>query len=324
MNKIWTEEETTFLKDYYPTKGAKYCAEKLNRTIKAVHNRCSFFKIKPNPESLKILLSEAQVKYQSGRANSDYNVNVEQFIDIQTPEVAYFLGFLWADGYIVRQEIRLSILTVDMDTIKPTLNKLGKWNYNKRTRDGGKPICTAFTNNKKLFDFLVDNDFKIKSGASADKILDKIPFHLKHYFFRGLIDGDGHIYTRGVTISSCYNQDWSYISNLTNFLNIKSYIYRSVSDNGKSSVIEMNGINALHFCEYIYNGIENDYIGLVRKYNGFLKLKSSVENGQRYVANKKKILALEMYNSGIPITQIIKDINIASTTVRRYLKSISA
>ncbi|HSE99939.1 MAG TPA: LAGLIDADG family homing endonuclease [Nitrososphaeraceae archaeon] len=319
-NKIWTQEEINFFNENYPNFGAKFCADKLDRSIGSIHTKCYLLKIKPTPESLKLLLSEAQIKYQNSRPNADYNVNVEQFLDIQTPEAAYFLGFLWADGYIVRQEVRLSILTVDMDIIKPTLDKIGKWNYNERVRDGGKPICTAVTNNKKLFDFLVDNDFKIKSGASADKILGKIPLHLKHYFFRGLVDGDGCIDKNGISISSCYNQDWNYVSNLNDSLDINSYIYRKIQKSGKYSVIEINCINGLVFCEYIYKNRDVDNIGLYRKFLKYLELKSYIENGRNYVVNEKKGIALEMYNSGVPITQIMKDINIASTTLRRYLK----
>ena len=33
MNKIWTQEEIDFLKENYPSFGAKFCAEKLNLII---------------------------------------------------------------------------------------------------------------------------------------------------------------------------------------------------------------------------------------------------------------------------------------------------
>lgn len=322
MNKKWTQEETDFIKENYPNFGGKICAEKLERSIGSIHNKCHLLKIKPSVDALRKINRDAQLKYNENRLNTDFNVNVEQFINIQTPEVAYFLGFLWADGYIVRQEVRLSILTVDMNAIKPALDKIGKWNYNERVRNGGKPICTAFTNNKKLFDFLVDNDFKIKSGASADKILNKIPLHLKHYFFRGLVDGDGHINKNGIFISSCYKQNWKYVIDVSNELFIKSYVYQSSYENSSSSKLEMNGLNGVGFGDYIYKNIETDNIGLPRKFESYLKLKNKVENGEKYVSNKKKTLSLEMYNDGFSITEIMKEINIPSTTLRRFIKSL--
>jgi hypothetical protein len=322
MNKIWTGEDITFLIEDYPLQGASFCAKKLNRTVRAVQSKCSLLKIRPLKETITSNNRQAQLKYNESRPNTDFNVNVEQFLDIKTPGVAYFLGFLWADGYIVRQEIRLSILSVDMGAIKSTLNVLGKWNYNERVRSEGNPICTAFTNNKKLFEFLVKNDYKIKSGASADKILKRIPLHLKHYFFRGLIDGDGHINKNGIFISSCFQQNWKYVSDICIELGIKSYSYQSITDKSKSSKLEMNGINGLLFGDYIYQNIELDNIGLLRKFNSYLKLKNKVENGERYVSDKNKTLALEMYNSGFSIVDIIKDIGIPSTTLRRFIKSI--
>ena len=320
MNRIWTEDELIFLKENYPLQGAKFCAEKLSRSVGSIHTKCYLLKIKPLKETITRNNKEAQLKYNKNRLNTDFNVNVEQFLNIETPEVAYFLGFLWADGYIVRQEVRLSIAEEDMNIIKPTLNKIGKWNYNIRVRDGYKPICTAITSNKRLFDFLIDNDFKIKSGASADKILSKIPYHLKHYFFRGLIDGDGCIDSNKVSISSNYKQDWKYVYDLNINLGIKSYIYRKEQKTGSYSVIEMNGVNGLMFCEYIYKDREKDDIGLNRKFIKYLELQNSVKNGRNYIANEKKSQAIELFNNGIPITEIIKTLNIASTTVRRCLK----
>lgn len=207
-----------------------------------------------------------------------------------------------------------------MDNIKNTLNKFGKWNFYERVRGDNKPTCTASTNSRRIYDFLVSKDFKKKSGASADKILEVIPDNLKHYFFRGLIDGDGHIRNKGITIGSCYQQDWGYVTRLTERLGIASYIYRIRRDKSKSSSLEINGIHALNFCKYIYQGVEHDGIGLTRKYNSFLKLKSFIEGGRNFIANKKKELALDMYRSGKSIPQIINELSIASTTVRRYLK----
>ena len=320
MNKIWTQEDIAFLRENYPLQGASFCAEKLSRSVGAIHTKCYLLKIKPLKETITRNNKQAQLKYNESRPNTDFNVNVEQFLNIETPEVAYFLGFLWADGYIVRQEVRLSVVKTDMDNIKPTLDKLGKWNYNERIRDGGNPICTAITGNKRLFDFLSDNNYQIKSGANADKILNKIPHHLKHYFFRGLVDGDGHINKRGIFVSSCVNQDWGYLFDISKELNIKSYSYQSISEESSSSKFEINGLNGLLFGDYIYQNIEVDNIGLDRKYQSYLELKSSVELGQRYVSNKNKILALEMYNSGFSLIEIMKELGIASTTLRRFIK----
>lgn len=286
--KIYTREDIEFLKEFYPKFGVKYCANALGRTTGAIASRCSLLSVKLNKETLSRLNREAQDTYQASRSNEDFNVNLEHFLNIQSPEVVYFLGFLWADGYIVKQEIRLSILKTDMDNIKNTLNKFGKWNFYERVRGDDKPTCTASTNNRRIYDFLVSKDFKEKSGASADKILEVIPDNLKHYFFRGLIDGDGHIRNKGITIGSCYQQDWGYVTRLTERLGIASYIYRIRRDKSKSSSLDINGIHALNFCKYIYQGVEQDEIGLTRKYNSFFKAKVLHRRRQELYSQQKE------------------------------------
>jgi len=39
--KRWTTQEEYFLKKFYPKKGAEYCAEKLNRSIKSIRQKSS-------------------------------------------------------------------------------------------------------------------------------------------------------------------------------------------------------------------------------------------------------------------------------------------
>ena len=74
--------------------------------------------------------------------------------------------------------------------------------------------------NRFLYNFLKENDYHIKSGASASKILLKIPEHLQHYWWRGFIDGDG-CFVRNernrlniLQITSTFDQGWSFIKNI--------------------------------------------------------------------------------------------------------------
>ena len=47
-NRLWTVEEIEFLKEFYPTNGCSYCAEKLGRTEGAVATRCRLNNIYTN------------------------------------------------------------------------------------------------------------------------------------------------------------------------------------------------------------------------------------------------------------------------------------
>ena len=328
MKNKWTSEEINFLKENYPLYGKEYCATKLNREGSSVFKKASRLNLKVKQEVKLANNQTAQIKHQLNRGNDDFNVNIEQFINITKPEVAYILGFLWADGYIVRNEIRLEIVKDDLEVVQPILESIGSWTYSykDRARNGFKnrTIGRAVTSNKKLKEFLVEHDYDKKSYISADKILSKIPDELKHCFFRGLIDGDGCIYVneelnhKRVSITSSVNQNWSYIETICNELKVNFNIYKKIGLNS-SSMVEINGIHAKNFCDYIY---QDKYFGLNRKYNKYLILVELFNNSKTILNNIKKNEALRLYNGGIPITKIIKATGIPNTTLRRFLSKI--
>lgn len=118
-------------------------------------------------------------------------------------------------------------------------------------------------------------DYKSKSILSADKILSAIPEHLKMYFYRGVMDGDGYIGLKDgngyqMTITGHYNQDWKYIEDIFQKYSIKYSIERKGKTNSSSSRISVfNYVDILKFLRYIYNGYESDAIGFSRKYRKY-------------------------------------------------------
>lgn len=333
INKKWTIEEINFLKEHYPFKGILYCAERLNRTSGAISTRTNLLKLYIHKETNSMNISIAQKKYQENRLDSDFKVNINQFLNIEKPEVAYFLGYFWADGYLMtsRGELRLSIATEDMDVIKNVMDSLGDWNYNHRHRGiTYKPITSAITSNKKLTDFMVENDYHLKSKVSADKILSKIPEHLKHYFFRGLIDGDGCISIKdggrsyNLSVSGSYDYDWSFLKHKCNDLKLNFKYYQTLNNNGNSSSIYLYGEQSKLFGDYIYNHYESDKIGLIRKYNKYLKsCELTIKKHDRLdYHNSRKQDAIKLYLGGMGISDIMIELSIAGTTVRRWLEPI--
>lgn len=218
------------------------------------------------------------------------------FLNIKTPEVAYILGLLWADGYIfsnkVTKQYRVCIegLETDLYLLLDIFYKTGKWNVNRRIRKNRKPQMTIATGNKYLYHFLIENDYEIKSKHSANKILSKIPENLKHYWFRGLIDGDGSLYLNKkrsmsqFNCSSCRDQEWNFFTNLLKKLGIKRYTIRpsvklkNLKSTNKisyySDIRITNRKEIIKLLDYIYKDFSIDNIGLKRKYNTFLEIKN--------------------------------------------------
>lgn len=132
---------------------------------------------------------------------SKYSFNEHFFDNINTEEKAYWLGFIYADGYITKGYLRnglgISISIKDIDHLKkfkeaiqatnPIRTYINKTGFKENTQ-----YCRLILHSKKLCDTM------IKQGVVEHKtnILKPPPFlpdELKHHFIRGYIDGDGCI-----------------------------------------------------------------------------------------------------------------------------------
>ena len=274
----WTEKELTFLRTNYPKKGVSYCAKTLGYTESKISNMTC---------KLKLKLTKDMNSKRHSKHPEKCNINPNLFTPINKKEVAYLLGLIWADGYLnpskngYNHNFGFTMINEDVEAIRPVLNSIGKWNYYERKQPVKTwiPSVNVITNNKRILTFLIEHDYHKKSYLSADKILSKIPTNLQSYFFRGLVDGDGCFYTykpkkgstlRQFTLTSTYEQDWSYIEKLCNKLKIKHKINRVKTIKNSSSFIRITnkeGIKKLGV--YLYDNFEVDRIGLKRKYDKF-------------------------------------------------------
>lgn len=302
MRLPYTNEEIEFLSKYYPTHGSKFCSEKLNHSINSIITKCSSLKLKV----IRNWRRENGLKNKK-TINDIYNVSSHQFINPKNPISIYILGLIWADGNIYPPYgINLATTYPDADCFIPLFLKTGKWKYYSRQpkNENWKKICQIKTTNKPLVNFLISHDYKSKSTASADKILSLIPNQLRHYWFRGLIDGDGCIKTNnkgshGISISSSVNQNWTYLENLCKNLEIPYHISKEHRKTGNSSSFQIYGMyRVIKFCKYIYDGYPEDNIGLKRKYDKFLQLKSTEEKNRYRGISKMKSGKWRAYTSG--------------------------
>ena len=217
-----------------------------------------------------------------------------------TKEFSYFLGYLWADGYLTKSNgISLEIVSTDCNVIKSSLYTLGNFNFNERHRkekDGcnRKPITNIQMSNVFLKDFLLKFNYKNKSTENFSKIYEWLPCDLKHYFLRGLIDGDGCIYLNHKNhsyqfhISSTIDQDWSYLTSIFNSLGLTFTITKRIQKRtqgvNKSSKIQITNVNSiLKLLEFVYTNYNQDSIGLSRKYEKFQEIKNRAQ-----IKNKNK------------------------------------
>lgn len=211
----------------------------------------------------------------SGHLKPDHllNVNPNNFITPTTIEAAYILGFLWSDGYLPPNQtfrISLEIVTEDANDILPIFLKTGSWKPYTRQPPNRKQQTNILTHTKKLYDFLIKNDYKQKSLYSPTKILSVIPPNLHYAFWHGIFDGDGCLYmnhaNRQYQIKICgsFNQDWRDLELLCSSLGIRYSICRDINKNGTGSTVRFCSKSAISaFLKYIY---QDNTIGLTRKY----------------------------------------------------------
>lgn len=209
-----------------------------------------------------------------------YNVEANIFKNPETPECSYILGLLWADGYIRNsgksKYVSLEIIKDDALIVYPIFMKTGKWYFDTRKRLNKKPTGRFICSNGRLFDFLKDMAYYAKSTDSPDKILSIIPETLNPYWWRGYFDGDGCFYNKNhasqLSFSSCYEQKWDFVNNLSNNIGITFSIKQRThkSKSGKISRSSLarttNKNNVNKFFQYIYNP-NLEKFGFSRKYN---------------------------------------------------------
>jgi hypothetical protein len=278
----WNEEEDSWLIQNYSETGSQECSNVLGKSKSSIQNRVYKLGLKLSPDYKSKIFSKNP---------EECNVNPNLFYEINTKEIVYLLGLIWSDGHLNSSKngrtlnIGFTMVTEDFKLIESTIMKTGKWNHYpkpQRTDTNWKPSSLVVTNNKRIYNFLKEHDFDRKSYVSADKILSKIPDELKHYFFRGLIDGDGCFYhhkpnkgsiLRQFAIVSTFEQNWSYFENLCIELDIKYTIKRTKKERSSSSCLRItnkNGIEKLG--SFVYENYNIDKIGLDRKYKKYIQI----------------------------------------------------
>lgn len=277
--KIFQDDEKSLIHEFAPIFGVAWCAKKLNREPKEIRSY-----IRKNKHLRPISISDLNMT----------NL-ITRYADIWNPHVCYILGLIWADGTLFpackgspNYNIKFSIKIEDAREIFHCLDhfdwmvwKILETPARKYVKNGKTTISTKMglccLYDRYFGKFLLENDYKIKSGASADKILKLIPENLKKYWWRGFLDGDGCVYTSSrkiiVSFTSSIDQNWEFAENLCKIMKIRSSLQIVNGKSGKRShfnIIRKN--DALDFLDFVYEGRELDGIGLSRKY---LKYKNS-------------------------------------------------
>lgn len=222
--------------------------------------------------------------------NRKYYFNNEYFDRIDTEEKAYWLGFLYADGYISSNNngFGCSLKKEDESHLKKFLNcieinNLSCLQYEERTKSYGFDLFDA-----NMYNRLVELGFTPnKSYDHSDKIFFNIPDSFKRDFIRGLWDGDGYvsISSENKNITGIVSNNNELLVTIAKYLcNIFDKNFCKVSYSDGYPRIRLSCKKAYFFCTYLYN---NSKIYLDRKYNAYLKLNKPKISKYKYKGIKK-------------------------------------
>lgn len=237
--------------------------------------------------TVKYILKNNGVKLKSSsEAKRKYEVNENFFDIIDTEEKAYFLGFLYADGYnnTSRYCVRL-ILQEDDRIIIEKLNNLlqpskplyfEKGRFDKRTSNISKNKYGLIIANKHISETL-SNFGCIRAKTFHIVFPQWLNSKLQRHFIRGYFDGDGCIYynknNKNFRVEMMGTDNLLYsiqniLSEELGFNKTKLYKKPLMINKNISSLIYGTNSQVMKIKDWLY---KDATIYLDRKYNKFLQ-----------------------------------------------------
>lgn len=230
------------------------------------------------------ILKKAGIKLPKSRLNmSKLALDVDYFKTIDSPEKAYWLGFICADGCIYKDGGKLTIMVKDREicekfkaAIKSDHKISDREVYDKRTDKIYTESSIQITN--ALF---VSNLINLGVTSKKSSILSfpDIKESYYSYFIAGLFDGDGSISFRSNGKIACNlistKEVLDFIQEyLENTFNILPKSLTKVSENCDNvfKIYWQSDEDCLKLLNFIYQG--NKEIYLTRKYERYEQFKS--------------------------------------------------
>lgn len=247
------------------------------------------FRLKRQSVIYRLKKSGIQIRQLQGRR---FNLNHNYFNIIDTEEKAYFLGFLYADGYNYEKENVVSIkLQKDdkeiLEKFKDMLRSELKIYFQKGV--GRKDSYSLSVRSEKLSkDLSKLGCFQRKSLTLRFPTENQVPKRLLKDFLRGYFDGDGtfgrykanrHKYLRG-KVGICSTVFFlEEVKKIINGLGISCYISKVNRRKTTTRQLGINGnYNMMVFLDWLYGDCS---ISLKRKYDKYIKIKKEIEYEQK-------------------------------------------
>ena len=285
--KLSTAEVQSILKEFgYLTKGRtweeavkikKAVEYYINNSTVTLEETSKLFGVYPDNLSKNIKDLGYQVTDRARIPQFDETI----FDNIDTEEKAYWLGFIYADGYIQSPNVKqfkyifaISLATVDTSHLKKfnsfmkcKINKVRIDKYHQYGKE--KERCIWSCANKHLWNAL--NNLGCVPNKSLILKFPKIKQELVRHFIRGYFDGDGTLgcYGKYSQPSCSLVGTKDVLDNISKRLSFNPNIYHHKGHKEETLTMSMNSQKAIDFINYIY---KDSTIYLDRKYDKYIKM----------------------------------------------------
>lgn len=268
----WTNEDVEWLKENFLKYSKSELAKKLNRTPSSIQNKANKLGLQ-RPEK--------------------YFYDVDYFESINTEEKAYWLGFIYADGYICQTErnctLGIELAIRDIDHLKK-FNKCinGNIPIETRWREPSdivlkrREMCSIRLYRQKIVEDLL-NQGLLLNKTYKELHLPSLQDNLIVPFIRGFFDGDGAIFSRHVNghkddtlASNITNASLCLLSEIKEYLyskHIYSYISEQKNKKGQTIPIYQLNIRGMENCVDFLSLLYDDAVIYLDRKNNYYKRK---------------------------------------------------
>lgn len=227
-----------------------------------------------------------------------YKLQQDAFDIIDTEEKAYWIGFLWCDGYVLDRRpkgkheisIKLQLGIIDKSHLIKFKQFLGSEHPIKEYKGGSyspdKKTVRLMFSNRHMGEVLINRYGLVPYRTKINSLVDNIPEHLIRHFIRGVFDAEGSAsvyYNKGTQLKAIcsFTSLEALIIWIQDFLlskkivNSKTKLDKRHKDrDSNDNCLNISGTRqCLRFLEWLYY---DSTIFMDRKYDKYLELKSKL------------------------------------------------
>lgn len=198
-----------------------------------------------------------------------YNFNLQKFLNMNK-ELAYWLGFIAADGSIVKSSLTIQLQASDISFLKRFNNYFENEKEVKLLKNSnGSLTCRTSIHSKQLVTILKKYDLTQNKTSNLVMPLQALGEYTSHWV-RGYFDGDGTVSIRknGQLYFSVVSGSYKLIEQLREFFQLDNKI---IDYDTWYKLTVTGNIKAKRLLERIYKN-SNKHIRMERKYSNYAKI----------------------------------------------------